>query len=190
MAGLTKLRIQPPICGGSTSAAYMRADKEATRLAQDLLRKLDYQGYFDLEFIRDDGDGRFYFIELNPRPGLPNYGATAVGVNFIWEGYVDQVGQAAERSCIINESSHVWIRILSDFFLYVIAYHAIGFGIRPTDWWRSLKGRAVVDAGLNFRDPLVIIVEATLLAVSGVRRLKRFLISAPRKLNIHLPSGG
>jgi len=175
MAGLTKLRIQPPICGGSTSAAYMRADEEATRAAQDLLEKLHYQGFFDLEFMRDGGDGQLYFIELNPRPGLPNYGATAVGVNFAWEGCADQVGKGAAESRVVDKSNHLWIRLFADFFLYVIVYRAMGLGIRPSDWWRSIRNCRWVDTSLNFRDPLVIFAGAGELGLSAINRSKRFL---------------
>jgi len=174
MAGLTKLRIQPPICGGSTSAAYMRADAKATEIAQRLLDKLEYCGFFDLEFMRDGQDGRLYFIELNPRPGLPNYGATAVGVNFVWEGYVDQVCPT-RGSQVVTHSDCLWIRLVTDFVLYVIVYRAMGLGIRPSDWWRSVRNFRLVDTSINFRDPLVMLAGAAELGLSAVKRSRRFL---------------
>ncbi len=175
MAGLTKLRIQPPICGGSTSAAYMRADRQATKTAQDLLEKLDYRGFFDLEFMRNDSDGQLYFIELNPRPGLPNYGATAAGVNFVWEGYADQIGLATTQSRVVDQSDYLWIRFFADFFLYVIVYRAMGLGIRPAEWWRSIRKFRWVDTTLNANDPLVMFVGASELGLSAIKRSKRSL---------------
>jgi D-aspartate ligase len=174
MAGLTKLRIQPPICGGSTSAAYMRADADATELALRFLGKLEYYGFFDLEFMRDDRDGRLYFIELNPRPGLPNYGATAVGVNFVWEGYADQVS-ATGGSQIVTHSDCLWIRLFTDFVLYVFVYRIMGLGVRPGVWWQSIRTCRLVDTSLNLRDPLVFFAGAIDLGLSAVKRSRRFL---------------
>lgn len=155
MAGLTKLRIQPPICGSITSVGYLRADEESKEAAMDVLEKLRYRGFFDIEFMRDQKDGLLYFIEINPRPGLPNYGATAVGVNFPWAACADQVAQAPKESCIVNQSQCLWIQFLSDFTAYVIFYRTSGQGIGLLEWWRSIRSYQWVDVYFNSRDPLV-----------------------------------
>jgi D-aspartate ligase len=183
MAGLTKLRIQPPICGGSTSAAYLRADAEATGAAQQLLAKLEYHGFFDIEFMRDERNGNLYFIELNPRPGLPNYGATAVGVNFVWEGYADQAPGCMAGSQVVINSDYLWIRLFTDFVLYVFIYRAMGLGIGPIDWWRSIRNFRLVDTSLNFRDPLVIFAGMVDLGFSAGKRMRRFFRSHIRSLS-------
>lgn len=164
MAGLTKLRIQPPVCGGSTSAGYLRADDESKQASLDMLEKLRYRGFFDIEFMRDQKDGLLYFIEINPRPGMPNYGATAVGVNFPWAACADQAGQAPTESCIVNQSDRIWIQLLSDFAAYVIFYHAQGHGIGPLAWWRSIRPYRLVDVYFSLRDPLVFLAGAVQMA--------------------------
>ena len=57
--------------------------------AVNLLRVLDYQGFASLEFKRRPSDGRYYFIEMNPR--LPWYNAlfNDAGVNLPFLGYLD-----------------------------------------------------------------------------------------------------
>jgi D-aspartate ligase len=57
--------------------------------AVKLLRVLDYRGFASLEFKHRPRDGRYYFIEMNPR--LPWYNALFkdAGVNLPYLGYLD-----------------------------------------------------------------------------------------------------
>lgn len=155
MAGLTKLRIQPPVCGGSTSAGYIRGDEGSRDAALDVLKKLEFTGLFDIEFIREPSTGLLYFIELNPRPGMPNYGAAAVGVNFPYIACLDQVGMAPSKSSIVIDGTGLWINSMTDFIAYVFFYRSIGKGMSLRNWWRSVRGQRIVDVYFNREDPHV-----------------------------------
>jgi predicted ATP-grasp superfamily ATP-dependent carboligase len=73
-----------------------------------LLRKLEYYGISEIEFKRDQRDGRLYLIEINPRHWDQHGLGTAVGVNLSEALYRDATGQPGRE---LHQSSmrKVWI---------------------------------------------------------------------------------
>lgn len=55
----------PPF--GITAAGITRRIPEVHAYAQRLLETLGWHGFANVEFRRDDADGRWYFMEINPR---------------------------------------------------------------------------------------------------------------------------
>lgn len=156
MAGLTKLRTYPPHCGSATTAARFSAPPTPALLARKLLQRLPYAGLFDVEFKRapdDDGD-RWYFIEMNPRCGLPNYGATAAGVNQPLLAFQEALRRPLPQPCCITQTCVAW----TDFGSDLLSLRAEGRSLaRALVAHRvSLRGHRVVRTCANRRDASVI----------------------------------
>ena len=155
MIGITKLRSRPPRMGGCTAAARVQSDPVSQELALSMLDKLDFRGFFDLEFlIRPDGASPLY-IELNQRPGMPNYISTALGLNLPLLALQDCRGRLASPPNILTNRPGTWLDLTSDPVLALTGKTSDGRRITPLAWLRSLQSRPVVDAFFNPRDPLV-----------------------------------
>ncbi len=66
-------------------------------LGARLLDDLDYRGIFEIEFRRDERDGTYRIIELNPRCWSQIMLATRMGVNVACCAYRDHAGMEAEQ---------------------------------------------------------------------------------------------
>lgn len=60
-------------------------NEELKRKLSNLIRKANYSGIFDAEFMQDS-NGDLYFLEVNWRTGMYNYNHTCEGINlpYIW----------------------------------------------------------------------------------------------------------
>lgn len=155
MAGLRKIRTIPPFCGSCTTAAYIRGDADSARLAEDLMRALPYAGLFDIEFKYHREHRAWYFIELNPRCGLPNYAAKAVGVNLPLLAYNEAVGRPLPEPRIIVRSPLAW----SDFGSDLKAARAMTPSLAHALWLRhrTLRRHRLVRTYANRGDPGVML---------------------------------
>jgi len=75
--------------------SYMRSKRveELISLGKKIFDALNYTGIGSIEFKVDERDGKFKFIELNPRMWQQNYQATLAGLNFAEYYYKDCIGQ-------------------------------------------------------------------------------------------------
>lgn len=178
MGGFTKLRQTGPWLGCAT-AAYMAADEPTKQLTREVLEKLGFTGFFDAELKRDERDGKLYFIEVNPRPGMLNYVATLQGVNLARIALADCYGQALPDAKTVTGIPGLWVHLTRDFMHSVVQHRTWRLG----EWARSLRGHRLVDAYYNPRDPLVFAVG--LLHTAGL--FGRFLLKAALKHTGLLP---
>jgi len=119
--------------------------------ALKLLRSLQYRGLASLEFKYRAEDGRYYFIEMNPR--LPWYNSlfADAGVNLPSLTYSDLIGN--DRSDPINARQRngvYWISFKLDVGWLVLTRNQGRF--RLLSWLRSVA-RARSYAWFNWRDP-------------------------------------
>jgi predicted ATP-grasp superfamily ATP-dependent carboligase len=154
MTGYTKLRQTPP-ANGCASAALLTCDQETAGSTTYLLERLGFVGFFDVEFKRDEQTGLLYFIELNPRPGMLNYGAVAMGVNLAWLSFADAHMLPLPPSKTVIRSDKLWINTIVDLSLHVVVYRLRGRGIGLLRWFRSVSCMTLVDAYMSLRDPVV-----------------------------------
>jgi len=152
-SGYTKLRQHPPLNGGSLCCRITRGS-ELAGLAERLLAKLEYHGLFDLEFVRDPACGdRLTCLDLNTRPGMVNYGSTAVGINLplaAWLDYHDRLDVAAP-GCFT--SPLVWTRIIGDAAYSLLIHRLQGArGWSLAAFLRSLSGPKCF-ADVSLTDP-------------------------------------
>ncbi len=154
MTAYRKIRQTPPVHGCATAADILYSD-EGTKLAVDLLEKLGFCGFFDLEFKKSDRDDLFYFIELNPRPGMLNYGSTAIGCNLPLAACMDKAAQSYLPEKQGSENKAIWVRLLGDMFLHAFYYRIKGQGTGLREWFRSLHHSKRIYAYFNRDDILV-----------------------------------
>jgi D-aspartate ligase len=122
VAGFTfqRLGMSPPHFGVTTLAVSRRNDRlleESSRIA----RALRYRGPAMLEFKLDDRDGKFKYIEINPRLGMCNWFDTRCGVNNAYRSYRLALGdesthlsRQADNVHFVDLYSDLYSRIASD----------------------------------------------------------------------------
>lgn len=89
------------------------AHDEAIGHARRLLEHVGWTGFANLDLKRDPRDGRYRFLELNPRVGRSGYAVTAAGHNtaqMYAQWYLDADAQADERAPTIEigENEHLF----------------------------------------------------------------------------------
>jgi predicted ATP-grasp superfamily ATP-dependent carboligase len=72
---------------GVTSQAVSRHNDQLEAMCQSLGERLKIVGNADVEFKMDERDGRFKYIEINPRIGMCGWFDTCSGVNSVLNGY-------------------------------------------------------------------------------------------------------
>jgi predicted ATP-grasp superfamily ATP-dependent carboligase len=81
-----KLRTVPAHYG-QTSYGRSERNEEIIALARDIGKRLGYTGPADIDLKYDARDGRYKYLELNPRVGLCNHFAARCGVNVVLDAY-------------------------------------------------------------------------------------------------------
>lgn len=78
--------------------SYMRSERveELLEIGKKIFDALGYTGIGSIEFKKDERDGKYKFIELNPRMWQQNYQATLAGLNFAEYYYRDLAGDVLE----------------------------------------------------------------------------------------------
>lgn len=97
----------PPLAGtGIVVEALPLPELEAPSRA--LLRTLRFRGISEIEYKRDDRDGKLYLIEVNPRHWDQHGLGTAVGVNLSETLYRDVTGQP-QRAMRQADGRTLWV---------------------------------------------------------------------------------
>jgi len=137
-------------------------------LALQLLHFLGYRGLASLEFKYCARDGRYYFIEMNPR--LPWYSAlfAAAGVNLPQLAWFDLADGAATPPARQRDGAH-WLSAKLDAGWFVSSRAARCEGL--LGWLRSIA-RARVFAWFDARDPLPWLRATLALPALAVRRAR------------------
>lgn len=76
-----KLR-QYPTNFGNCTCMVSDHNSEVLSLATDIFRRSQYIGLGSVEIKKDEGDGSYKLIEINPRLGMQHMHATHAGINF------------------------------------------------------------------------------------------------------------
>jgi len=86
-----KMRQHPPMFGVGRVGVSSERNEEVEQLAQKLIERSKYKGYFSIEFKKDLRDNQLKLMEVNVR--MPRNGMLAIGsgVNFPWIIYKDLV---------------------------------------------------------------------------------------------------
>ncbi|MCB2189918.1 MAG: hypothetical protein KQI62_00040 [Deltaproteobacteria bacterium] len=167
MVGMSKLRSRPPRLGGCGAAWSYGAGRAGQQAAVDMLQALGYSGFFDLEFLVRSSQEPPVFIELNPRPGMPNYAATSMGLNLPWLALSHCRDQGPPITRIVTNRPGHWVDLCADPLLALTGNVAGGRRWTPGQWLRSLRPGPLVFAHFNWQDPLVFLTAGVRLAALG-----------------------
>lgn len=99
---IKKIRQYPPIKGSSSFIKTVN-NRNLSTMATKYLDLINYVGIADIEVKYNQGNGHYYFIEINYRPGAPVYLSKSSGVNVPFEYYKSMLGyKIEERYCQEN----------------------------------------------------------------------------------------
>ena len=161
-----KLREHPPLHGTATLAQSM-PNPGLLPLGKLLMRRLNYTGVCEIEFMLDERDGQYKLIEINPRTWLWVGLAKACGVDYAKMLYRYLLNE--EQSFANNHITHLkWINTTTD-FPYALSSIMKGKLSIP-DYFKSLCGKKV-HAILDIHDPLPALM-LPFLAATIIKRRK------------------
>lgn len=126
---------QLPIDFGIGSYMTSVYDEELIMLGRKFFEGIGYTGVGSIEFKRDDRDGKFKLIELNPRFWQQNIQATVAGINFPYINYLDCLGMTVEPR-LSFENGVGWLNIWAD--IRSFRAHRRKDGISIANWLRSV----------------------------------------------------
>lgn len=127
---------QYPVDFGVGTLMETGVEPEVRDLGLRLFRALDWRGPGSIEFKRDDSDGKWKLIELNPRLWQQNALAEAAGMNFPLVQYMDLTGG---RQTI--DGYRVGVRWLDEFRDPRSAWeHKKRGALTVSEWARSFSG--------------------------------------------------
>jgi predicted ATP-grasp superfamily ATP-dependent carboligase len=78
---------------GATARGISRRNEELVDLARRVGKLLKYEGIADIDVKYDARDGKYKYLELNPRPGLCHYFGTRCGINITLDAYRQACGE-------------------------------------------------------------------------------------------------
>ncbi|HMF68852.1 MAG TPA: hypothetical protein VK602_14735 [Phyllobacterium sp.] len=165
-AGFTgkKLRSYPPFAGPTTLGVSI-LNEPLSRQTEAMLRVIGYSGVMDIDYRRDERDGRYKLLDFNPRVGA-NFRMfeNREGIDVVRALHLDLTGRGFQRSPMME--GRTFMVELHDLFAS-LAYLRRG-GLTIQTWRKSLTGRREL-AWWSWDDPLPFLAMGTrlLLRVAG-----------------------
>ena len=157
---------QQPADFGTCCVSVSEFVPELHRQAEQFCRAIGYVGPGGMEFKRDPADGRFWFIEVNPRLDFWVRMSTLKGVNLPLQQYLLSLGRPLE-SLRQRDDAIAWIDIEGDIRGYRWL-RARGQRLSVRDFLRPY--RSFDEAVWNLRDPLPGLLNFARMGPSLLRR--------------------
>jgi predicted ATP-grasp superfamily ATP-dependent carboligase len=159
-----KLRSYPPFAGPTTLGVSIQ-NEQLSRQTEAMLRVIGYSGVIDIDYRRDERDGRYKLLDFNPRVGA-NFRMfeNHEGIDVVRALHLDLTGRGIRRSPMIEGRTFL---VEPHDLIASLAYLRQGrFTIRT--WRKSLTGRREL-AWWSWDDPLPFLAMGTrlLLRVAG-----------------------
>jgi predicted ATP-grasp superfamily ATP-dependent carboligase len=165
-----KLRQTEP--GAGVMALGQVCDTPAVRdMTRRLAEALDLRGVLCTEFKRDPGDGRFYFIEWNPRPAYFQSLGWKAGFDLAYLAYCDHLDPPGLPCAPFRQgAAHYWINLRGDLGHLSMRPR---LALRPGTWGPYLRAK---EWAVFARDDLAPWVRSLRqLAAASARRVRRRL---------------
>jgi D-aspartate ligase len=136
--GMTGKKIRRfPVNTGVTSLGICVANDTVIRTTLDFMRAIGYRGILDIGYRRDQRDGRYKVLDVNPRIGCTFRLFAAVdGLDVARALYLDLTGQPVPRAQFAE--ARKWL--VEDFDVVSTLLSWRGGGLSLRDWIRSLAG--------------------------------------------------
>ena len=153
-----KIREHPMGFGTGTFAESTYVPK-IEKLGTRILRTMNYYGISEIEFKRDQKDGKFKLIEINARTWLWHSLAARCGVDFPYILYKDMIGEEVTRvkSFVVGIK---WIHFYTD--IWESLKEIARGNLKVNEYLNSLRGKKEF-AVFSIDDPLPFIFETILL---------------------------
>jgi predicted ATP-grasp superfamily ATP-dependent carboligase len=113
---------------------------ELEQIVNGLIKEIDYYGIVDAEFRKDPRDGKFKFIEINPRCWMQVCLPANYGINYPYIAYMDANGKRFEIPSMSNENIK-YLFMIEDFLSSLKSIKKGELSIR--EWIKSYKGKKV-----------------------------------------------
>jgi len=153
-----KIREHPMGFGTGTFAESVYIP-EIEELGTRILKAMNYYGISEIEFKRDQRDGKFKLLEINARTWLWHSLAIRCGVDFPYILYKDMIGE--DITPITSFKTNIkWIHLYTD--AWVSVKEIIGGNLKMRDYLKSLCGEKEF-AVFSVNDPLPFICETLML---------------------------
>lgn len=160
-----RTRQHPLEFGHASTFAHTIKNREIEEFGCQLLSKIDYYGICEVEFVFDIRDGKYKFLEVNPRVWGWHTLAKRAGLNLPYMLFCD-INQLSIQVNDYNENIK-WIRLLTDVptsFLYIKKKY-----LSLYEYLLSLKGEKEY-AVFSWHDPLPFITELLLIPYYSKKR--------------------
>lgn len=144
-----KLREHPLTFGTATLAESITC-RECHDLSVRLLRKLNYSGICEIEYLKDIRDGRYKLIEINARTWLWVGLAKRCGINYALMAYRHVNGQQISFPGSYDTGIK-WINYLTDTLFSIRAM--LSGKLKPGKYFSDMKGKRI-NAVFSWHDPL------------------------------------
>ncbi len=156
IAGLSaRRRRQHPMEFGRASTYVETVNvPELEKLATQLLTGIAFTGLAEVEFMYDSKDGRFEFLEVNPRIWGWHTIAIRAGLDLPYLAYAHAAGKEAPVGSARENVK--WVRLVTD--IPTVASEILSGRLTLRQYLTSMSGD-IEDAVLSFRDPLPFIAD-------------------------------
>jgi len=160
VAGMAANRIRqhPRDFGHATTYATSVDVPELRALAERLLREIGFYGLAEVEFMWDEREKVFKFIEINGRIWGWHTLAKAAGVNFPYLVYQHSTGQEVKPQA--SKIGVKWVRLITD--VPTCIKDILAGQLTLKEYWRSMSGPKEF-AVLSWSDPLPFFMEFLLI---------------------------
>ena len=128
---------QHPLDFGVGTLVESLHEPEVAALGESILRKIGFRGIAEVEFRKDQRDGKLKLIEINLRPWTQNSLASICGLNIIHIAYLDLAGMPLPKDVSYKDGIK-WINFFRDpvaSFQYILRKEMTLAG-----WLKSLRG--------------------------------------------------
>ncbi len=158
-------RQHPMTFGHATTFAELVSIPELEGYATTFLSAIGYYGVCEVEFMYDRRDGRYKFLEINPRIWGWHSLAIAAGVNFPCMLYDDMMGILREPCLPVDHLK--WVRLTTD--IPTVFGEIIKGRMKLRDYLASMKGNKTF-AVFSAKDPLPFFAELIMLPYLAIKR--------------------
>ncbi len=149
-----RVRQHPMDFGSATTFAFTCEVPELESFSVSLLRRMNYHGLSEVEFMFDDRSKTFKLLEINPRTwGWHTLGARA-GVNFSALLFRNMNNESVQVDSY--EKDVKWVREVTD--IPIVLLEMMKKRLKFGDYLKSLKGKREL-AVYSSRDPLPFLAE-------------------------------
>jgi predicted ATP-grasp superfamily ATP-dependent carboligase len=167
IGGITAVRLRqhPMDFGHATTYAVSVFKPELFEMGNKILKAIGYSGIAEVEFMWDDREKVFKFIEINGRFWGWHTLAREAGINFPFILYQHMLGQVISTNDA--EINAKWVRLLTDLPTVFQEIFKGRFTIK--DYIASMKGKKRF-AVFSINDPLPFFVEILLIPYLWIKR--------------------